>query len=110
MEFLTMAAGRYRCFARTNDFNLQKTQPLDEKKWVDEYVAFLRALRKDYRHSYILLSEAAIVTDPLLRQMVQQTVAKVHDKKVKYVTGHHYPGLPCDAHPTLLEHRRIADD
>lgn len=94
----------------TNDFNLQKTKPLDEKKWVAEYVAFVHALRKNYRHSFIFLTEGAIVTDPLLRRMVQETAAKVHDKKVKYVPSSHYPGLPCDAHPTLTEHGKIADD
>jgi len=94
----------------TNDFNLQKTKPLDEKRWVGQYVAFVRALKKEYRHSFILLTEGAIVTNPLLRQMVQETVAKVHDSKVKYVAAQHYPGLPCDAHPTRLEHVKIADD
>ena len=94
----------------TNDFNLQKAKPLDEKRWVGEYVAFVRALKKDYRHSVILLTEGAIVTDPLLRQMVQETVAKIHDSRVKYVAAQHYPGLPCDAHPTRLEHVKIADD
>ncbi len=94
----------------TNDFNLQKTKPLDDKKWVSEYVAFVHALRKNYRHSFIFLTEGAIVTDPLLRQMVQETAAKVHDKKVKDVPSSHYPGLPCDAHPTRMEHGKIADD
>ncbi len=94
----------------TNDFNLQKTKPLDQKKWVGEYAAFVRALRKDYRHSFIFLTEGAIVTDPLLRQMIQETVTKIHDKKVKYVAANHYPGLACDAHPTRVEHIRIADD
>ncbi len=94
----------------TNDFNLQKTKPLDEKKWVAEYVAFVHALRKNYRHSFIILTEGAIVTDPRLRRMVQDTVAKIRDKKVKYVPSTHYPGLACDAHPTRMEHGKIADD
>jgi lysophospholipase L1-like esterase len=94
----------------TNDFNLQKTKPLDEKKWVTEYVAFVRALRKDYPQSFMLLTEGSIVTDSLLPRMVQQTAANVHNLKVKYVHSQHYPGLPCDAHPTRAEHQRIADD
>lgn len=94
----------------TNDFNLQKTKPLDQKKWVDEFVAFVRALRKDYRHSFIMLTEGAIVPDPLLRQMLQETVAKVHNSKVKYIPSQHYAGLSCDAHPTRAEHKKIADD
>jgi lysophospholipase L1-like esterase len=94
----------------TNDFNLQKTKPLDEKKWVAEYVAFVHALRKDYRHSFILLTEGSIVTDPLLLRMVQETSLKLHNQKVKYVPSKHYAGLPCDAHPTRAEHQRIADD
>lgn len=94
----------------TNDFNLQKKKPLDEKKWVDEYVTFVLALRKDYPHSFILLTEGAMVTNPLLRQMVQQTVARVHNKKVKYVLATHYPGNGCNGHPTRAQHLRMADD
>lgn len=94
----------------TNDFNLQNTKPLDEKKWVAEYVAFVHDLRKSYRHSVILLTEGSIVTDPLLRRMVRETVAKAHDKNVRYVPSQHYSGLSCDAHPTRAQHVRIADD
>lgn len=94
----------------TNDFNLQKKKPLDENKWVDEYVTFVQALRKDYPHSFILLTEGAMVTDPLLRRMVQQTVARVHNKRVKYVLAIHYPGNGCSGHPTRAQHLRIADD
>jgi lysophospholipase L1-like esterase len=94
----------------TNDFNLQKTKPLDQKRWINEYVDFVRFLRKTYRHAFILLTEGSIVTDPLLRQMVQETVAKVRDKKVRYVSSQHYSGLACDAHPTQAQHVKIADD
>jgi lysophospholipase L1-like esterase len=98
----------------TNDFNLQKTKPLDEKKWVAEYVAFVRELRKDYPHAVLLLTEGSIVTDPLLRQLVQQTVAEVHnteqDAHVQFVPSNHYPGNGCNGHPTQAQHLRIADD
>jgi lysophospholipase L1-like esterase len=94
----------------TNDFNLQKTKPLSENEWVDEYVAFVRALRKDYPHSFVLLTEGAMVTDPLLRKMVLETVARMHKKNVKYVQATHYPGNGCNGHPTRAQHLRIADD
>jgi len=98
----------------TNDFNLQKTNPLDEKKWVAEYVAFVRELRKDYPRAVFLLTEGSIVTDPLLRQLVQQTVAQLHDvlhdANVQFVPSNHYPGNGCNGHPTQAQHLRIADD
>lgn len=94
----------------TNDFNLQKSKPLDEKRWVGEYVAFLKDLRQDYPHALILLTEGAIVTDPLLRQMIQQAADAAGDARIKWIQATHYPGRPCNAHPTGAEHLRIADD
>lgn len=94
----------------TNDFNLQKSKPLDENRWVQEYLNFVQALRKDYPHSFILLTEGAMVTDPLLRQMVQETVTRIHNKRVKYVLANHYPGNGCNGHPNRAQHLRMADD
>jgi lysophospholipase L1-like esterase len=94
----------------TNDFNLQKTKPLDETKWVAEYVAFVRELRKDYPRAALLLTEGSIVTDPLLRQLVQQTVVQLHDAHVQFVPSNHYSGNGCNGHPTQAQHLRIADD
>jgi len=94
----------------TNDFNLQKTKPLDEKNWVSTYAAFVHALRHTYPKSTILLTEGAIVIDPLLRDMVQRTVEKIRDKHVKYVPSQHYPGNGCDGHPTRAQHIHMAED
>ena len=94
----------------TNDFNLQKSTPLDEKSWVAAYVAFIHDVRRHYRKSLILLTEGAIVTDPLLGQLVQRTVAQAHDKKVRYVKSQHYSGNGCDGHPTRLQHQHMAND
>ena len=94
----------------TNDFNLQKTKPLDEKNWVDTYAGFVRALRHNYPKAIIFLTEGAIVTDPLLPQLLQQTVAKVHNKKVRYASSQHYPGNGCNGHPTGIQHVHMADD
>ncbi len=94
----------------TNDFNLQRTKPLDERKWVGEYVAFVKALRKDYPQAVIFLTEGAIVTDQLLRKLVQQTVAEAGDAKVRYVAAEHYLGNGCDGHPTRAQHVHMADD
>jgi len=94
----------------TNDFNLQKTKPLDQQNWVRTYVAFVHDLRHHYPKAVIFLTEGAIVTDPLLRQMVEHTVAKVHNKKVRYVPSQHYPGNGCDGHPTRPQQMHMADD
>lgn len=94
----------------TNDFNLQKSAPLDGLAWVSAYAAMVRRVRAEYPAAEIWLTEGAIVTDPLLRQYVQQTVAEVKDAKVHYVAARHYPGNGCNAHPTTEQHGRIADD
>ncbi len=94
----------------TNDFNLQKAKPLDEKKWIGEYVVFVKQLRKDYPQAVIFLTEGAIVIDPLLRNYVQRTVTDAADVKVKYVAATHYPGNGCDGHPTRTQHLHMADD
>ena len=94
----------------TNDFDLQSSRPLDEKKWVDEYDAFLRDVRREYPRAVIVLTEGAIVVDPLLRQLVQAAAAGAHDPKVFYTPSVHYPGNGCDGHPTRDQHVRMADD
>jgi lysophospholipase L1-like esterase len=94
----------------TNDFNLQKTKPLDEEKWIGEYVAFLRKVRKDYPHAIIFVTEGAIVTDPLLREMVQRAAVQCNDPRVQYTPSAHYPGNGCDGHPTRIQHQHMADD
>jgi lysophospholipase L1-like esterase len=94
----------------TNDFNLEKTKPLDEKKWVGEYVVFLTNVRASYPHALIVLTEGAIVTNPLLRQLVQQTAAVTFDTRVVYTPSEHYPGNGCNGHPIRPQHIRMADD
>lgn len=94
----------------TNDMNLQKTKPLDEEKWVAEYVDFVKKLRGEYPKAILLLTNGAIVTDPLLEKMIRQTVEKVAEPSVRFVAGVHYPGNGCDGHPTRLQHAHMADD
>jgi lysophospholipase L1-like esterase len=94
----------------TNDFNLESTKPLDEKKWVGEYVAFLRNVRGSYPHALIVLTEGAIVTNPLLRQLVQRTAAATLDARVISTPSEHYPGNGCNGHPIRPQHIRMADD
>ncbi len=94
----------------TNDFNLEKTSPLDETSWVAEYVRFLGHLRAEYPRAQIFVTEGAIVTDPLLAAMVREAATKAHDPRIHYVASRHYRGYPCNAHPTGDEHRQMADD
>lgn len=94
----------------TNDFNLERSKPIDPQTWVADYVAFVRSLRKTYPVAKIMLTEGAIVTDPRLRQMVEDTVTAAADKQVSYVPSNHYPGNGCDGHPTRQQHIRMADD
>lgn len=94
----------------TNDFNLQSTKPLDAERWIGEYVVFLASLRKSYPQATILVTEGAIVTNPLLRQYVQEAAKRAHDAHVRYVPSTHYPGHSCDGHPTNAQHLEITND
>jgi lysophospholipase L1-like esterase len=94
----------------TNDMNLEKTKPLDENKWVGEYVAFLREVRAAYPHSLVFVTDGAIVTDPLLARMVQRAAAESLDARVIFTKSQHYPGNGCNGHPTGIQHRHMADD
>jgi lysophospholipase L1-like esterase len=94
----------------TNDFNLENTKPLDQPTWVAEYVAFLHQVRRNYPHSLIVVTEGAIVTNPLLAQMVQRAAAQSLDARVLYAPSQHYPGNGCNGHPTGVQHRHMADD
>jgi lysophospholipase L1-like esterase len=94
----------------TNDFSLQPTKPLDASKWVGDYVALLKRLRAEYPQAVILGTEGAIVTNPLLRQYIQQSVAKAHDPKILWAESHHYPGNGCDGHPSREQHVHMAED
>jgi lysophospholipase L1-like esterase len=94
----------------TNDFNLQKTKPLDEPRWIDAYVALLHSARVLYPKAKFLVTEGAIVTDPLLRSMLQRAVAQSAGPLVSYVPSQHYPGNGCDGHPTAAQHLQMTDD
>jgi lysophospholipase L1-like esterase len=94
----------------TNDFNLQKTKPLDESRWIDAYVGLLHSARALYPKAKFLVTEGAIVTDPLLRSMLQKAVAQSADPLVSYVPSQHYPGNGCDGHPTAAQHLQMTDD
>jgi lysophospholipase L1-like esterase len=94
----------------TNDFNLQKTRPLDETTFVADFVRFLKSVRAHYPQAAILVTEGAIVTDPLLRRYVQEAVANAKDPRILWAQAEHYPGNGCNAHPTAAQHEHIADD
>jgi lysophospholipase L1-like esterase len=94
----------------TNDFNLQKTKPLDELKWIDAYVGLLRSARNLYPKAKFLVTEGAIVTDPLLRSMLQKAVERSGDTLARYVPSRHYPGNGCNGHPTAAQHLQMTDD
>ncbi len=94
----------------TNDFNLQKSKPLDEPRWIEAYAGLLHSARVLYPKAKFLVTEGAIVTDPLLRSMVQKAVAQSADPLVSYVPSQHYPGNGCDGHPTAAQHLQMTDD
>jgi lysophospholipase L1-like esterase len=94
----------------TNDFNLQKTKPLDGDAFVEDYARLLMTLRSHYPRAAIFATEGAIVTDPLLRKYVQDAVQRTHDARIQWVEATHYPGNGCDGHPTRAQHLHMADD
>jgi len=94
----------------TNDFNLQKTKPLNSDAFVAEYARLLKTLRAHYPQAMIFVTEGAIVTDPLLRKYVQDAVAATQDTRTVWVQATHYPGNGCDGHPTKAQNQKMVDD
>lgn len=94
----------------TNDFNLQKTRPLDGEVFAGDYARFLMTLRSHYPNASIFVTEGAIVTDPFLRRYIQDAVSRTNDARIQWVKANHYPGNGCDGHPTRAQHQQIADD
>ena len=94
----------------TNDFSIQKTKPLDEPQWIDAYIGLLRSARTLYPRAKFLVTEGAIVTNPLLRSMLQKAVALSADPLVSYVPSQHYPGNGCNGHPTAAQHLQMTED
>lgn len=94
----------------TNDWNLQKTDPLTEEEFVGKYVGLVRDVRTPYPHAWIVLTQGSIVGDPVLSQWVQETVKRMNDPRVVWFASRHFPGSTCDAHPDKVQHLEIADD
>jgi lysophospholipase L1-like esterase len=94
----------------TNDWNLQKTDPLTEEEFVSKYLGLVRDVRMHYPHPWIVLTQGSIVTDPVLSQWVQETVKRSNDPRVVWFASRHFPGSSCDSHPEKMQHLEIADD
>jgi hypothetical protein len=94
----------------TNDWNLQKSDPLTEDEFVGKYVGLLRDVRTHYSRAWIVLTQGSIVRDPMLSQWVQETVKRMNDPRVVWFASRHFPGSTCDAHPDKMQHLQIADD
>ena len=94
----------------TNDWNLQKTDPLTEDEFVGKYLGLVRNVRAHYPHAWIVLTQGSIIGDPVLSQWVQETVKRMNDPRVVWFASHHFPGSTCDTHPDKIEHLEIADD
>jgi lysophospholipase L1-like esterase len=94
----------------TNDWNLQKSDPLTEDEFVSKYLGLVRDVRTHYPHAWIVLTQGSIVTDPVLSQWVQETVKRMNDPRVAWFASRHFPGSTCDAHPDKMQHLEIADD
>src|SRR3974390_477992 len=96
----------------TNDWNLQKSDPVPEEEFVSKYLGLVRDVRQHYPKAWMVLTQGSIVSDPLLSQYVQETVkrAQVNDPRVVWFAARHFSGAPCDAHPDKMQHTQIADD
>jgi lysophospholipase L1-like esterase len=94
----------------TNDWNLQKTDPLTKEEFVSKYLGLVHDVRVHYPHAWIVLTQGSIVSDPVLSQWVQETVKRVNDSRVVWFASRHFSGSTCDAHPDKMQHLQIADD
>ncbi len=94
----------------TNDWNLQKTDPLTEEEFVSDYLGLLHNVRQHYPKTWIVLTQGSIVSDPVLSQWIQETVKRAADPRVVWFASRHFAGSACDAHPDKMQHAEIADD
>ena len=94
----------------TNDWNLQKTDPLTKEEFVSKYLGLVRDVRKHYPRAWIVLTQGSIVADPVLSQWVQDTVKQMNDSRVVWLASRHFSGSTCDAHPDKMQHLEIAND
>ena len=94
----------------TNDWNLQKTDPLHEDEFVNDYLGLVRDVRKHYPNAWIVLTQGSIVTDPVLGLWVQDTVKRANDPRVVWFASSHYPGSACDSHPDKPQQQQMTDD
>lgn len=94
----------------TNDWNMQKTDPLPEEEFVTKYVGLVQDVRRHFPQAWIVLSQGSIVSDPVLSQWVQKTVKQLNDSRVVWFASRHFSGSTCDAHPDKMQHQQIADD
>ena len=67
-------------------------------------------MRTAYPQPAILVTEGAIVTDPLLHRYIQEAVARTKDPRMQWAHAQHYPGNECNAHPNGPQHLHMADD
>jgi len=94
----------------TNDWNLQKSDPIPEEEFVNKYVGLVCDVRRHYPQAWIVLTQGSIVSDPVLSQWVQETVKRMSDPRVVWFASRHFSGSSCDDHPDKLQHQQIADD
>ena len=94
----------------TNDWNLQKTEPISEEEFVTKYLGLVRDVRRHYPRAFIVLTQGSIVSDPVLSKWVQETAKRSNDPRVIWFASRHFSGSSCDAHPDKMQHLQIADD
>lgn len=94
----------------TNDFSVGIP---DAAGYVDAYAALVRRILADYPHARIALTAGAILSGAKKQALVDDiaaTVRVLHDPRVQQITSRHYPGDAQNAHPTLAQHRAMAND
>lgn len=103
----------------TNDFNLALGAFPAREEFVAAYVAFARAIRARYPRAAIILTEGAIVSDAddpqrpqktALREALAETARRLGDPRLTVFPSQHYPGEPCNPHPTGEQHAAMARD
>jgi Carbohydrate esterase 2 N-terminal/GDSL-like Lipase/Acylhydrolase family len=103
----------------TNDFNLALGALPEREVFVSTYVRLLRAVRERYPQAQVFVTEGAIVNDEsdserkpksTLREYLDETVRRLGDPRIRHVEAEHYPGDPCNAHPTREQHCLMARD
>ena len=92
----------------TNDFT---TGIPGKEAYVNAYAKFLTTLLSDHPLAQIVVTEGAILNGDkksAIMDYIDESIRRVGDARLHHAVTTHYPGDKINAHPTRIQHARMA--